>query len=348
MKFSKHRDFPTPQPYGFTRQCLALYEGRAAVALTHDRQLWRLSLAAPAGQVLDLREWSPRYQQWRQTAATTIEERTYGGGALFAYRQGFGVVFLDQVLLFATVDQPVPQVLEILGPDQRPQQLPERFLDRAGCPGSACWLPATNELAVAYEHGQFYGRQQFLGLLLWRPAAGLRPAAYYLAAPPRPLALSTELSARQALPPGLGQQLDAPQLLALRYAAGQLQVATFGGPYSARLGGGAVGLALLAVAPRTATATALVQHVPTRWGGIRFSPDGQLVGWNQYSPAPQGGLYFYNLVTTETTRLGFRQKAFTTGLQHGRGELLRGLGFDRAGRFVWVFSCYGCSVFEIQ
>ncbi|RZL04849.1 MAG: hypothetical protein EOO62_20385, partial [Hymenobacter sp.] len=177
MKFSKYRDFPTPKRYGFTRQCLALHEGQAAVALTHDRQLWRLSLDGPIGPGQDLRLLSACYQQWQQ-AGDTFADRTYGGGALFAYQQGFGVVFIDQVLLFDTLDQPVPRVLEVLGPDQQPQLLPARFTGRAGCPSAACWLPATNELAVSYEHGQFYGRQLFLGLLRLRPAAEPPPPTF--------------------------------------------------------------------------------------------------------------------------------------------------------------------------
>ncbi|MDJ0364400.1 hypothetical protein QMK33_04495 [Hymenobacter sp. H14-R3] len=370
MKFSKYRDFPTPRPYGFTRQCLALHEGQAAVALTHDRQLWRLSLDGPTGPGQDLRPLSARYQQWQQ-AGDTFEERTYGGGALFAYEQGFGVVFLDQVLLFDTLSQPVPRVLDVLGPDQQPQVLPARFTGRAGCPGAACWLPDTNELAVAYEHGQFWGRKLFLGLLRLRPTAGplppaffrtLRhalkadshpqppPAAFYQVAPAQPLTLSAALRAEQQLPASLGDLIDAPQLLALRYAAGQLQVATFGGYYSARMGGAGTGrgLALLAVEPRSATATALLQHVPTHWASVRLTADGTLAGWNQYLPAAQGGLYFYCFATGEVARLGFRQKAFTTGLPQDKGEMLKWLSFDRAGRFIWVFSGGGASVFEVH
>ncbi|GAB3635240.1 hypothetical protein GCM10027422_08300 [Hymenobacter arcticus] len=355
MKFSKYRDFPTPKRHGFTRQCLALHEGQAAVALTHDRQLWRLSLDGPIGPGQDLRPLSARYQQWQQ-AGDTFADRDYGGGALFPYQQGFGVVFIDQVLLFDTLDQPVPRVLDVLGPDQQPQVLPARFTGRAGCPGAACWLPDTNELAVAYEHGQFRGRQLFLGLLRLRPAPKTDshmqalPAAFYQVAPAQPLSLSAALRAEQQLPDSLDDLLDAPQLLALRYAAGQLQVATFGGYYSARMGGAGTGrgLALLAVEPRSATATALLQYVPTQWASVRLTADGTLAGWNQYLPAAQGGLYFYCFATGEVTRLGFRQKAFTTGLPQHKGEMLKWLSFDRAGRFIWVFSGGGASVFEVH
>lgn len=345
MRFSKHRDYPTPVRYGFTRQCLALNGGRCAVALNHDRQLWRVSLAEPEGRVEDLCGLSATYQQWRQTG-DTFEDRTYGGGALFAYRQGFGVVFVDQVLLFETADQPLPLALEILNPDGRPQPLPLRFTGRSGCPGAACWLPADDSLAVAYEHGQFRGRRLFLAQLQLQPAPAA-PAAYQLAAPPRPLTLGPQLQALQSLPAFAGV-LDAPQLLALRQEAGQLQVATFGGYYSARFGGAEQGLGLLAVEPLTATATALVQQVPTRWPTVVLPADGRLAAWNQFSPAAKGGLYFYDFVAQETTRLGFQQKVFTTGLFHDKGEMLKWLSFDRAGNLIWVFSSYGCSVFEAQ
>jgi len=343
MKFSQRRSYSSPIRYGFTRQSLALAGGTHAVALNHHRQLWRLSLAGAAdtGTVQDLHGYSGLYQQYLEAGDTFMENKVEHG-TLFAYRQGFGVLFIDQVLLFDTPHQPEPRVLAVLNPDLSVRELLARASTVAGCPSAAVWVPGTDQLAVIYEHVQFYGRGLFLAHLAL--CAGPAAAAYRLLAPPQTLTLGPALP-EYAGWPGLDNVLDAPQLLALRQVAGEVQVATFGGHYSARLTG-IDQLGLLALAPDTTTATHRAAQVPTRWGSLKLAADGTRASWGQYQPAAQAGLYFYHFATGEVTRLGFRQKAFATGWAHAPGEQLHWLSFDREEAFIWVFSSSGATVFE--
>lgn len=345
MKASKRRSFSSPIRYGFTRQSLALAGGTHAVALNHRRQLWRLSLvdSHDTGTVQDLHGYSGLYQQYL-AAGDTFMDNKFEHGTLFAYRQGFGVLFIDQVLLFDTPHQPEPRVLAVLSPDLSVRGMLTHASTLAGCPSTAVWVPATDQLVVVYEHRQFYGRGLFLAhlALCVGPAAAV---AYRLLASPQTLTLEPALQ-EYASRPGFDNVLDAPQLLALRQVAGEVQVATLGGHYSAQLAEASHQLGLLALAPGTTIATHLAAQVPTRWAPVRLAADGTLASWNQYQPAAQAGLYFYHFATGEATRLSFRQKAFATGWPPEPGEQLRWLSFDRDQAFIWVFSSVGATVFE--
>jgi hypothetical protein len=345
MKFSKRRSYSSPIRYGFTRQSLALAGGTHAVALSHRRQLWHLSLAdaADTGTVQDLHGYSALYQQYLATGDTFMENK-FEHGTLFAYRQGFGVLFIDQVLLFDTPHQPEPRVLEVLNPDLSVRGMLTHASTVDGCPSAAVWVPATDQLAAVYEHRQFYGRGLFLAhlALCAGPASA---AAYRLLAQPQTLTLGPALQ-EYISRPGFDNVLDAPQLLGLRQVAGEVQVATLGGHYSAQLAGAGHQLGLLALAPGTTAATHLAAPIPTRWAPVRLAADGTLASWNQYQPAAQAGLYFYTFATGEITRLGFRQKAFSESWPPAPGEQLRWLSFDREEAFIWVFSSAGATVFE--
>lgn len=340
LNFVKRHDYVSPFRQDFTRQCLVLADGGMALALNNERQLWRLHLGGPAaGSVLDLRPYSPAYQRWQRAGDPFCESRL-GGGALFAYGQGFGVVFIDQVLLFATPSQTEPVVLDILGPQGEMRDVVPRLgASGAGAHGAACWLPATGRLAVAYGYVQAAGMRTFLNQLAPYSATAFRQLQ-----PPQPLTMGPGLA--HLRPSVVVAQPYHPHVQAMRAGPQGLEVVATGGQHSA-LETDRTSVPLLNIAPDTTEATHVIGWVPTYLRSVVFSTKGEFVLWSQYSPATQGGLYCLDPATGVTSRLGFRQKAFTTGLSHGQGEMLKWLKFGRNGCYIWVFSSGGSSVFEV-
>ncbi|WP_180754363.1 hypothetical protein [Hymenobacter sp. DG01] len=340
IRITKLHDSSAPLAYSYTKRCLVVAGGTCAVALDGDRRLWRVSVADPAGSVQDLSKWSAPYRELVASGAFLYAEKL-GGGALFAYKEGFGVVFSEQILLFDTASQAEPFVYEILNSSGAPQNLSARFVSEVGRPQLACWMPGQPApIAVAYDHQQFVGRAVFVGYL--EPYSA---TAYRLTREPQRLTLAPAVAAH--VPASLGG-IDEPVVVALRPQGGGLQVATAGGYYSSQLLGRPAKLPLFRVKPGTTELVSLDQQLPILGSAPQFSSDNQYVSWNRYSPVAQGGLYFYNLLNTETTRLGFRQKVFTTGLFHEKGEMLKRLSFYRLGPYLWLFSGQGHSLFEVQ
>jgi hypothetical protein len=134
-------------------QILCVDDGRVAVSLDHHQR--RLFVCAEGGTTR-LHELGPLSR-----AFTGRDFDEAQRGALFAYRDGFGAVFDDQVLLFDTTTS-APRMLPVSNPVHGPILA---GVPLPALPRHAMYEPAADRLCVLFGERQAHGQLTFLGSL---------------------------------------------------------------------------------------------------------------------------------------------------------------------------------------
>jgi hypothetical protein len=143
----------TTHPNVGSAQLLCVHEGRVAVGLDHCQRRLFVCAEDSSTRLHELGPLSPSF--------TGKDFDDAQRGALFAYRDGFGVVFDDQVVLFDTPTS-APRVLPVSnrvhGPIVAGVPLP-------ALPRHAVYEPAADRLCVLFGERQAHGQLSFLGSL---------------------------------------------------------------------------------------------------------------------------------------------------------------------------------------
>ncbi|MFN8285833.1 MAG: hypothetical protein U0V74_03715 [Chitinophagales bacterium] len=308
------------------RYGIALPDGVSAVAQDYsNRKLCRINLEKGILNYIDLGPLSEEFTRQRdekEWISRQYEQR----GALFNYKQGYGVIYHDMVVLFETFDAE----MKVL-----PFRNPYPFIKNWGhpepeAPLKACYNEQENRLYVVIDEIQYKNRTSFFTEV--QLADGYADYLFH----PRSFAFPNDPGDHLGTP-------NLPVVAAFGKFNNQLQLIS-SRPYdSVRLGSAQAKL-YLHMLKADYTSGAIIQEIDTTYHNGNFLDGNKYYAWFNNQTKSSLAIMLHNLNTGELSRISLSGKDYAPYIDDIRGNKIASL----QGNKLWLFS-YGMIVcLELQ